>query len=321
MNVRFGILGLGSISTRFASALNTVEGVELSAVAARDQTRSDNFAHQFNVKKAYHNYLDVITDSEVDIVYVGLTNNYHFEMSKLCLENHKAVLCEKPLVTSRRDTEVLTALAEQNQTFLMEALWTRCMPAFKRAKAWVTMGKIGQVKLITANFSIKAEYDPKGRLFNRKLAGGSLFDVGIYPIDLATGILAEYPDRITGLARISPTGVDESAVFSMSFANGALANLTCGFNVQTMNNASIYGTEGHLILDNCYGPQKCELFDDENNLLDRFEESVPDGLVYEIRHCADSYLQGKLESDLIPWQDTIACAGIFDELRKQWGLM
>lgn len=321
MNVKYGIVGLGSISTRFSKVLKTVEGVTITAVAAQDQARSDAFAKRFGANKAYRKYLDVIEDKDVDIVYIGLTNNYHYEITKLCLENHKAVLCEKPLVTTQKEAEELVALAIRNQTLLMEAMWTRCMPAFQKAREWVKLGRIGQVKLITANFCYKKEYDPGNRQYNPRLAGGSLFDVGVYPIDFTTGILAEYPKSVNGLAKISPSGVDELAVFSMSFASGALANLTCGFNVKANGEAAIYGTQGHLILDNCFGPQKCELFDEDNRLIEVFEEPVPDGFIYQISHCTDLFRHGKLESDLIPWQDTIASSGIFDALRKQWGLM
>jgi predicted dehydrogenase len=321
MNVRFGIVGLGSISNRFATVLNEVDGVELTAVASRDQARTDAFAQKFGAKKARQSYLDVITDDNVDIIYVGLTHNFHYGIIKLCLEHHKAVLCEKPLVTTQKDARELVALAGTNQILLMEALWTRCMPAYQKAREWVRQGRIGQVKLITANFCYKKDYDPNNRQFNPKLAGGSLFDVGVYPIDFATGILAEYPENVTGLAKISPSGVDESSVLSLSFAGGALASLTCGFNVRATGDAIVYGTQGRLVLDNCFGPQKCTLYDGSNSLVERFEEPVPDGFIYQIRHCADLFRHGRLESDLIPWQDTIACAEIFDTLRTQWGLM
>lgn len=320
MNVKFGIVGLGRISSRFAKVLNTMDGVELTSVASSDQSRSDAFAKKFGAKKAYHNYLDVITDNQVDIIYIGLTTNYHYEVTKLCLQHHKAVLCEKPLVITQQDAEELTALAAKNKTLLMEAMWTRCLPAFLKAKEWVKADRIGQVKLITANFCYPKEYDPENRQFNPKLAGGGLYDVGIYPINFAAGILAEYPDEVNGLAKISPSGVDEFSVISMSFPGGALASLTCGFTVLAKGEAVIYGTGGHIVLENCFGPQKCDLYNEEGRLIDQFFEPVADGFAYEIRHCADLFLQGKLESDLIPWQDTINCTGIFDTLMKQWKL-
>lgn len=320
-NIRFGIIGLGIISNRFAKVLKTATGVELTSVAARDQARADEFAHTYGAKKASSNYQDVIDDPEVDIIYDGLTHNFHYEITKLCLEHHKAVLCEKPFVTNRKDAVELAALARQNHTFLMEAMWTRCMPAFQQAKSWVKEGKIGAVRLISADFNYLSEYDPEGRLFNPKLAGGSVFDVGVYPIEFATGILAETPTGVSGQAQISPSGVDAAAAISLSFASGALANLTCGFNVPTPNTGTIYGTEGRIELDSCYQPMEIKLFDAKGRQIDHFKRVVPDGFIYQIEHSAELIGSGKLESDLIPLADTVACAGIFDELRGQWGLI
>ncbi len=320
MTTRFGIIGLGKISQRFAKVLNTAPGMELAAVASRDPERTREFARQFGAARACETYADVINDPNVDIIYIGLTHNFHYEITKLCLEQHKAVLCEKPFVLTSKDAEELVELASANHTLLMEAMWTRCMPAFRKARAWVQAGRIGQSKLINAGFSYLGDYDPENRLYNPALAGGSLFDVGIYPLDFATGILGELPVSVSGEAVISPTNVDAAAAFSMKFASGALASLTCGFTVSALY-AQIYGTEGSIVLPNTSGPQWAELYDNGDNLVERFEEPVADGFIYQILHIAELYQQNCIESDLIPWSDTIASAGIFDMLRKQWGTL
>lgn len=319
-NIRFGLIGLGNITSTFAKVLNTVEGVELTAVASRDIERSREFARKYGAKKALASYEEVINDPDVDVVYIGLTHNFHYEYTKKCLVAHKPVLCEKPLVTTQKQAEELVSLAKKNNTFLMEAMWTRCMPAYLKAQEWVQSGKIGQVKLITANFSYRSEYDPDHRIFSQETFGGSLYDVGIYPIDFAMGILHEHPQSVTGSAHFAPNGVDESAAFSMKFASGALANLACGFNVRAMEEATIYGTEGRIILENCYGPQRCIRCDENGKKIEKFEKRVPHGFEHQIRHCAQLIREGKIESDLIPWADTVASAGIFDTLNRQWGI-
>ena len=321
MNVRYGIIGLGGISNRFAQVLKTAKGVELCAVASREQARSDAFARQYGAKKAYASYLDVINDPDVDIIYDGLTHNFHFEMTKLCLENHKAVLCEKPFVTNKKDAEELAALAREKKTFLMEAMWTRCMPGYQQIKSWIKQGRIGEVKLIKAEFNYQAKYEPEGRLFNPKLAGGSLFDVGVYPVEFATGLMGEAPVAVNGEAVISESGVDAAAAISMRFAGGTLASLSCGFLTNTVNDAVIYGSEGRIEVDCCYRPVRCNLLDSRGHRKDHFYKPVKDGFIYQIEQAAELFRSGKLESDLIPLQDTIDCAGIFDELRDQWGLM
>ena len=150
--------------------------------------------------------------------------------------------------------------------------------------------------------------------------GGSLFDVGVYPIDFAIGILGELPESVCGSALIAPNGVDESAAFSMQFKSGALANLACGYNVRAMEEAVIYGTFGRLVLENCYSAQSCFKYDEKGNLIEKFIESVPDGFIYQVQHCAELLRKKKIESDLIPWKDTIACTAIFDSLYQQWGI-
>lgn len=320
MTVRFGIIGPGSIATRFATVLNTVDGVQLTAVASRDQAKAAAFAGKFGAAKAYGSYLELIQDSAVDVIYIGLTHNFHYEVAKLCLNHGKSVLCEKPLVTSQKDAAELAELAREKKVLLMEAMWTRCIPAFRKAREWVAGGRIGAVKLIDASFSFNAPFDPEHRLYDPKLAGGSLYDAGVYPIEFATGILAENPSAVKGVATVASTGVDDNVAMVMSFASGALAMLSCGLTANTTRNASIYGTDGHIVVYNFLGPRQCELYDNQNKLVESFEEDFSDGFIYQIRHFADLYRNHKVESDLIPLQDTVACAAIFDDLMQQWGL-
>lgn len=321
MNVKYGIIGLGTIANKFADAVNRTDGVELVSVAARDQSRAEVFAKKNRAGKAYGSYAGLIADPNVDIIYIGVTHNFHFDVVKMCLEKQKAVLCEKPLVITRKEAEALVNLAQKNKTLLMEAMWTRCMPAYRKAQEWVRAGRIGEVKQICANFCFKGTYDPDSRWYNPKLAGGSLFDVGIYPIEFATGILAENPARVSGVAKIAPSGVDEAAAVSMSFPGGALVSFSCGFTTNAMDEAVIYGTDGKIVLENCFGPMKAELFNAQKKRVDKFEKRVPNGFIYEAAHCADLFRAGKTQSDLIPLADTVACAGVFDTLRKQWGLI
>lgn len=319
MNVRFGIIGLGGIASRFAKVLNTAEGVELVAVASREMVRSEAFAEKFHAKKAYDSYLDLITDSEVDVIYIALTHNFHFEIAKLCLNNGKGVICEKPFFINKKEAEELVALSKEKNVLMMEAMWTRFIPAFKKAKEWVQSGKIGDVKLVNVSFCFNMPFDPESRLYDPKVAGGSLYDAGVYPIEFTTGILGENPTQVNGLASFSKTGVDDFVAMNMSFESGALATLSCGITANTNRDARIYGTTGNIIVYDFLGSKKCELYDNENNLKECFEEDFEDGFSYQIEHFTNLYCNNKIESEIIPHKDTVACAGIFDELMKQWG--
>ena len=320
MDIGFGIVGLGGIAERFAAVLNTAKGASLAAVASREKARSEAFARKFGARKTSDSYLDLIRDPDVDAVYIALTHNFHYEFARTCLESGKAVICEKPLVTTRNDAEALAALSRSKKVLLMEAMWTRCIPAFRKAKEWVDEGLIGSVKLVEAAFCFKAPNDPAGRLFNPKLAGGGLYDAGVYPLEFATGILGQNPDRVAGFASIGATGVDEYACISLGFPGGALASLACGITAAAPRDARVNGDLGSIVIHDFLGPRKCERFDSDGKSVEVFESAFEDGFIFEIEHFVDLYRRGEIESDLIPLSDTIACAGIFDELRKQWGL-
>ncbi|AEY67104.1 Gfo/Idh/MocA family oxidoreductase [Clostridium sp. BNL1100] len=321
MNIKYGIIGLGGIAQVFARALNTIPDAELTAVASSNRERAEAFSKKFEASKIYDSYIELIHDKEVDVVYVALTHNFHYDIVKMCLENGKAVLCEKPLAINKKDAEELIALSRSKKVLLMEAMWTRCLPSFQKAKEWVDSGRIGDVRLIDAKFCFNAPYDPKHRLFNPQLAGGSLYDTGVYVIEFTTGILGEKPETVSGFATIAGTGVDDFAVINMSFKSGTLAMLSCGTRAHVNRDAGIYGTNGRIIVYEFFSSKKCELYDNYNNLVESFEDDCQDGFVYQIRHFNKLFEKGKLESDIIPLEDTANCADVFDKLMNQWGII
>lgn len=320
MKLKFGIIGPGRIAERFAAVVRSSPSAEIVAAASRDPAKARAFAEKWGVAKAHASYIDLVRDPEVDAVYIGLTHNFHFEAAKLCLEAGKAVLCEKPMVTTKAEAEALATIARSHNALLMEATWSRCIPAFLKAREWLRDGKIGAPRLVNASFCFKAAYDPADRLFNPKLAGGALFDAGIYPIEFATGILGENPSGVAGVCTLGETGVDVFDSMSLSFPSGAVASLACGMAAQVPREARVFGDSGFVSVCDLLGPRKCERFDASGALVETFEEDFEDGFIFEVEHFAELFRRGKKESDLVPLADTIACAGVFDELRKSWGL-
>ncbi len=316
MTVKFGIIGLGNIANRFASVLVQAKDVSLAAVASRDMGRSRDFAEKYRAAKYYDSYDALIEDKDVNIIYIGLTHNFHYDIVRKCLEKGKAVLCEKPLVITEKEAAGLVELSRSKKVLLMEAMWTRCLPTFQKAKAWVKSGRIGTISLINASFSFNIPFLPEHRLYDPALAGGSLYDAGVYPIEFAIGIMDEIPSETKGVAHICSTGVDDFYSIAMGFESGALASLTCGFKANTNRDAVIYGTEGHVVVYNFLGSPKCECFDKEGKLVESFEADFNDGFIYEIEHAAQLFREDKTESPLIPHRDTLACARIFDILKK-----
>jgi predicted dehydrogenase len=319
MKLRIGIIGAGRIAGRFAQVASSSEPAEIVAVAARDEGRAAAFAAKTGIPGHRRSYLDLVRDPGIDAVYVATTHNFHLEQAALCLENGKAVLVEKPLVTTRADAEALASLARSKSLLLMEAMWTRCLPVFRRAREWVREGKIGKPSLVTAAFCFNASFDPQDRLFNPALAGGALFDAGVYPIEFATGILGENPSSVAGAVRLGETGVDYFDAISLGFPSGALASLTCGLTAEVPKEARVYGDSGSIAVYDFLGARRCERFDREGKPVEAFESAFEDGFIFEIEHFAELFRKGASESDLIPLADNIACAGAFDELRKGWG--
>lgn len=317
MDVKFGIIGLGGIAHRFAKVLKNVKGVELTAVASTDDARSEQFANEYNAKKHYGDYGALVSDPDVNVVYIAQTHDRHFELIKLCIENGKGVICEKPMVLTEEQAIAVTNLAKDKNVLLMEAMWSRFIPTFIKAKKWIEEGRIGKVKLVQASFCFHFPFDPEHRLYNPKLAGGSLYDAGIYPIEFTTGILGKNPTEVKAVGTLSESGVDDYVSISMKFDGGVLASLSCGLAARTKRDAYVYGDNGFVVVYDFLGSHKAELYDKDFKLCETVEEEFEDGFIYEIEHFAELYRKGKIESEIIPHKDNIATSKIFDTIMSQ----
>jgi len=312
--VRFGIMGCGGISDRFCSVLNKENGVSIQAVAARDLGKAEAFAKKHGANTSC-TYEELVRDSKVDIVYIGTVHSHHYEQIKLCLENGKPVLCEKPMVLHGDDARECFALAKEKGLLLMEAMWTRMNPCIIEATCWVREGAIGDVKLVTADFCYNAPYDPESRIFNPELAGGALYDVGVYVVEFAGGILGEGPNHIAAAVQFAQTGADTYTALSLSYPGGAVASLTCGVTAATPHSGAVYGTKGSIVFSGeFWRTHDAICYDNGGNIVESFHEDFEDGFCYMIRHVVDLINSGAIESRLIPWKDTVACADLFDRV-------
>lgn len=321
MKIKFGIIGLGVIAKRFASALQLVEDAELVGVASRDKAKSEQFAKDYNAKIAYESYEDLLKNSDADVIYIATTHNFHYEIAKLCISYKKGILCEKPFFTNKKEAEEIFILAKVNNTFIMEATWTRCLPAFLKAKEWVNSKRIGDLKIIDIYFCFYREYNIESRLYNPYLAGGALYDIGVYAIEFITGITGNTPKKLNSIATKAESGVDNCVSMQMLFDNDVIGNATCSISISIEREASIFGTNGYIKLNSCCSAKKCEIFDNEHNLIESFEDDEEEGFVYQIRHVVKLLNENKLQSDLIPMRDTIDCAEIFDKVKIQCDLL
>ena len=320
--IRWGILGTGSIATQFSSALKALEDCTLAAVASRSAERAEKFAKEFQIEKAYAGYEALIKDPDIDVVYIGLHHTEHKKEAKLCLEHKKAVLCEKPFTLNSRDTKELIDLAKENKVFLMEAMWTKFLPATQRIKKWIDEGKIGKVLHIRASFGFRFEFDYNHRLFNPDLGGGALLDLGVYPITYATFLLNRLPDKIYSSAIMGKSGVDEQNVILLHYNDGALADLSSAFCAQIGSDAVILGEKGYIKVKEFFKADTAYLYDNNHQCIDSFKKPhIVNGYEYEAAEVNRCLREGLLESPINPLQSTLDVMNIMDEIRMQWGLV
>ena len=319
--IHWGILGLGKIARKFAEGLKSVKNAKLIAVASRKQETADAFAKDFDTKYAHDNYLALAQNPEVDVIYIATPHVYHYENTLMCLENGKAVLCEKPFAMNLEQVQEMTDIALDKRVFLMEAFWMKFLPTFQKVQRLIAEGVIGEIKSIHADFGFKAPYEPEGRLFNKHLGGGSLLDVGIYPLFLATTLLGK-PDSLKAFANIGQTDVDENCGMLLKYNKGQMAVLSSSIVSQTAIEANIYGEQGRIKLNSPFFMPTSEIeiirgINDVEKIPVSYESN---GYNYEAEEVTQCLLSGKTESKIMSLQDSLFLMEMLDWVRNEAGI-
>ena len=315
--IRFGIIGAGRIAQKFATGLSFVEDAQLVAIASRSLENADLFADKFNIEKRYGSYEELVKDGEIDVVYISTPNALHKEHTILCLENKKAVICEKPFGASKAEVEEMIQVAKDNGVFLMEAMWTRFFPVVKAVKEWVEQGLIGNVKMIKGDFGFKSTSGYGDIRFNKDLAGGSLMDVGIYPVSFASLIYNAQPTDIKVIAHIGQTGVDEQTAMVLGYEKGQMALLSCAITTETPRNMYIIGEKGNIHIPDVWYAEKAVLKRDGH---EDQEISLPiegNGYNYEVQEVVTCMQNGQLESETMPLWETLEIIDTLDKIKEQ----
>jgi predicted dehydrogenase len=317
--LRWGILGTGSIAHKFGTGLSAAPGAELIAVGSRTQGAADQFAAKFNVPHRHASYEALANDPDVDAIYVATPHPFHAENSILCLEAGKAVLCEKPFTINVKQADSVIALARQKHLFLMEAMWTRYLPAIVRLRELIASGTIGELRMLTADFGFRTEFNPQGRLFNPALGGGGLLDVGVYPVSLAF-MLFGAPARITSTVHLGDTGVDEQAAWLFGYDGGEIAVMSSAIRTNTPHEAVISGTKGIIRVPDWWHADKLIVQPSGKPAETMNVPFEGNGYNYEALEVARCLHAGKLESDIMPLDETRAIMAAMDTIRAEWGL-
>ena len=313
--LRFGIMGAGRIAGHFVRATKFVDSIKVVAVASKSIERAENFAEENGVA-SFCTYDELLARDDIDAVYVATTHNFHYENIKTCLEKGKHVLCEKAMVLTEKDATELCDLAESKGLFLMEAMWTRFLPSMQTAKKWITDDRIGKIQSISGVIGFKGDTDPESRLLNPALAGGALYDIGVYVIEIASFLAGEKIIDVCGkVRRDERTGVDSNVSFVVEFETFD-ACLQCMITANPKEYMIINGDKGYIEIPRSHVGNECFLYDNERNLVKHFKEEFigGNGFVYEIEEVANCIRTGKIQSDTMPADATIECARVFEKL-------
>ncbi len=317
-NIRWGIIGLGKIANKFATDLASIETAELVAVASRNIQNANNFAEKHNAKKAYSSYEELAKDTNVDAVYIATPHSFHKEHAILCLQNKKAVLCEKPFAMNLSEVTEMIQVAKENNVLLMEALWSFFLPHFTYVLDIVKSEKFGKLKSLEADFGFHTPYNTDSRLFKKELGGGSLLDIGIYPIFAALATLGE-PDAIDARATFFENGADASCDMVFQYKN-AKATLKSTLLEETPSVAILKFDKATVKLNRQFH-QSSSITVIQNNKEEIINFDFKTiGYNYETEHFNNLLRAGEKESNIMTFEFSKNLINTLDKVREIIGL-
>jgi predicted dehydrogenase len=318
--IRWGVVGPGAIAVGFADAMGMVEGGDIVAVASRSSERADAFADRYGIATRYGDYAALAEDGEVDAVYVATPQSRHVDDTLLMLRAGKHVLCEKPFALNEAEAQRMVDEARRQNVFLMEAIWSRFLPAYRSLVEVVGSGRIGEPLLVEADFGFRRPVDPDDRLFRADLGGGGLLDLGIYPLQLCTLLLGPV-EHVSAEGVIGETRVDELVAAVLRHRAGGLGVMKSALRVNMPCTARVSGTEGVVeipALMHC--PSALRVLTPAG--VEDIDGSYGgNGLRFEIEEVHRCLAEGISESDVMPLGETLAHARTLDEIRRQIGLV
>lgn len=322
--IRWGILGCGKIARKFAADLAHVDDAELIAVAARQKETAEAFAKDYPAKYIHQGYDALVQNDEVDVIYIATPHSHHYENTLLCLNNGKAVLCEKAFAVNAKQAAKMIALAKEKNIFLMEALWTKFLPHYKTVLQMICDGKIGEIKSVSANFGFKPVPPFAQRIYDPALAGGTMLDIGIYNVFIVLSVLGK-PASIDAVMTPAETGVDDQCAVTFNYNNGAIAQMFSSFAGNLATEAHINGSEGRLKLcHRFYAPEAViEYYPGFMDSIEIIAKEKEEGWGYqhEARHVGECLRQGLKESPVVSFADTMLLMETLDAIRYKAGIL
>ncbi|MDO7173221.1 Gfo/Idh/MocA family protein [Mariniflexile sp. AS56] len=317
--IKWGIIGLGSIANKFATDLATIPDAELYAVASRNQEKADAFAQKYGATKAYASYEALANDKNINAVYIATPHALHKENALMCLENGIAVLGEKPFAMNAEEVDAMIAKAKEKKVLLMEALWTYFLPHYQFVLNELKNKTYGDIIKIESNFGFQRPYNTEARLFNKTMGGGSLLDIGIYPIFSALSTLGA-PNTIDASATFFENETDSTCDMVFNYDNGVKAHLKSSL-LEVLPTEAIFHCEKGIIKINTmfHMPTTVSiLVDGKEDIIDFGYNTI--GYNYEAIHFNQLIRDGKTESDIMTFEFSKQLIKTLDSVSNQIGL-
>jgi len=322
-NFTFGIIGASRIASKFCRAFDSslTAGGSVLAVASRDIGRARDCAAANGISRAYGSFQELLEDKEIGAVYICTTNDLHFSCCKMAIDAGKHILCEKPLTTCADDARALADMAAAKGVFLMEAMWTRFLPAIRKAEEWVKEGRIGEPRGVKASFCSRREMADYPRLFDPARGGGALLDLGVYCLHFAR-LFAGSRNLLKHNALSVPgtSGVDLTDLILLEYSGGFTADLSCSIDFSAPCEAFVFGESGYIRIPPWFNAAgEIELFavhggrDNSRDPVFVEKFSAASGFEFQIAHTMDCIRQGKTQSDLVPLSATIEAMDLIDK--------
>jgi predicted dehydrogenase len=320
MSFRWVVAGPGGIAARFAEGMQLVEDGMIVAVASRVIERADDFADRFDIPTRYGSYEALAADTEVDIVYVATPHMRHEPDTLLFVEAGKHVLCEKPFALNAAQARRMVKAARARGVFLMEAMWSRFLPSFRVLSDLLDGGRIGEPLVVEADFGFRMPVMAEHRLFDPRLGGGALLDLGIYPVQLCSLVLGA-PDRVAADGIVGDTGVDEQVAAVLHHERGALGIVKAAIRVTLPCAARISGADGWIeVPPFAHCPQWIGVGGGAQ--IERIDAAFHgEGLRFQVEEVHRCLARGSIESEVMPLAESISIMSTLDAIRSQVGVV
>ncbi|WP_236980683.1 Gfo/Idh/MocA family protein [Membranihabitans maritimus] len=316
--INWGVLGLGKIAKKFLHDLNLSRIGNVYAVGSRNLDKANQYKSTFYADKAYGSYSSLLEDPLIDVVYIATPHSHHYPLLIECIDRGINVLCEKPICVNQNQLLDIQKRANDKGVFVMEALWTRFLPFFEPLMETIESFD-SSIRALYAEFCFTSEYDSSSRLYDPLLAGGSLMDIGIYPVFLALQIMGS-PQNILTNGYVSK-GVDLrfSSIFDYGEGRSAMvsSDITTDSNVQAL----IKCGNSSIVIPERWHESDLFISKEGRNFREYRYPKIGFGYYHEIEHVNEMILDGQKESSKFNLENSIELMGNLDHIRDQIGLV